>query len=124
LDDGFGGLFLAEEEDAEVELGFVEAGLEFEDFVIGGDGFRVAVKEAEGEAEVEAGGDVFGGFCDGFGEEAGGVFVALGVEGFHAFGGGVLRCRSGRRGSLEPKSYEERGGHDPSLRRHFGGGGE
>ena len=81
---------VAEEEDAEVEVGFVEAGLEFEGSAVFGGGFGVFLLEGEREGEVEVGGEI-GGVCgDGFAKKRLGLGGLVGVEEFEGFGEGVV----------------------------------
>ena len=94
--EGLGGLFVADEEDGEVELSLVKIRLQIEGFAVLGGAVGVAMEHAEGESEIEVSGVVTGDGRNGGGETLNSVREALFVEGLLAIGGGVAGETGGK----------------------------
>ena len=81
-----GGLLLAQQQDAGVQLGFEQAGLEFQRLAIFRDAFRVAVQHAVGQRQVEVRGVILGVGRGRLAERLHGGFVLAVVQGLDAVG--------------------------------------
>jgi hypothetical protein len=59
-----GGILLAQQQDSRVQLGFIQAGLEFQGLAVFGDAFGILVQEAVRHGEVEMREIILGVGCD------------------------------------------------------------